>query len=192
MPDQDRAHRTRRDRNAQAEQLTDDPFVAPAWLLSGEPDDELLDFASDLPASDPTARTCLAARHQPLVPAQQRPRTHQEHRPGPARQRTAQRRKQHSISLAKLQRLGLSPQDRELVPQDQDLEFLRTRRPAAQHEQREQSARNQIHERRQHARPPTDGTPTVQRSVRDQAAPADRVFEPHAQRAAQWRQRRSG
>jgi len=111
--------------------------------------------------------------------AQQRPRTHQERRPGPARQRTAQRREQHSIRLAKLQRLGLSPQDRELVPQDQDLEFLRTRRPAAQHEQREQSAGNQIHERRQHARPPADGTPTLQRSVRDQTAPADRVFEPH-------------
>ena len=149
MPDQDRAHRTRRDRNTQAEQLTDDPLVAPARVLSGEPDDELLDFASDRRTSDPTARIRPTARHQPLVPTQQRPRTHQEHRPGPARQRTAQRRKQYSISLPKLQRLGLSPQDRELMPQHHDLEFLRTRRPAAQHDQREQSARNQIHERRQ-------------------------------------------
>src|SRR6266536_1453833 len=72
-------HRAWRNRNAKAEQLTDDPLVPPARVLPHEPDDELLDFVAYLRASDPTARIHPAARDQPLVPTQQRPRTHQEH-----------------------------------------------------------------------------------------------------------------
>src|SRR6266511_3444393 len=79
VPDQDRPHRAWRDRNAKAEQLTDDPLVPPARVLPREPDDELLDFVAYRRASDPTARIRPAARDQPLVPTQQRPRTHQEH-----------------------------------------------------------------------------------------------------------------
>ena len=55
VPDQDRPHRARRDHNADAVQLTDDPLVAPARVLPGEPDDELLDLVANRRPSDPSA-----------------------------------------------------------------------------------------------------------------------------------------
>jgi len=36
-PPQDRANRRRRDLHAQTRQLTDDPLVSPAWVLTGNP-----------------------------------------------------------------------------------------------------------------------------------------------------------
>jgi hypothetical protein len=57
-----------RDRDAEAEQLTDDPLVASARVLPREPDDELLDLVPNRRPTDPNARIRPAPRHQPLVP----------------------------------------------------------------------------------------------------------------------------
>ena len=128
MPDQDRPHRAWRHHKADAVQFTDDPLVAPAWVLPGEPDDEPLDLGVHRRPSDPSRRVRPATCHQPLVPTKQRPRTHHEHRPRSSRQHATHRRQQHPISLPKLGPLRVTPQDRELMPQHHDLERL-SRKP---------------------------------------------------------------
>jgi hypothetical protein len=62
-------------RDPEAALLTDDPPIAPSCVLPRETDDEGLDFAIDRWTAGPAMRVCPAARHQPLVPAQQRSRT---------------------------------------------------------------------------------------------------------------------
>jgi hypothetical protein len=98
-----------------------------------------------------------AARHQPLVPAQQRPRTDRESRPGPTRQRPTQRSQEQPVRLSQLRPPPLPAQDRELVPQHQDLQLLRPRRPTTEHHQPEQTANDHVRKRPQHAPPPPDG-----------------------------------
>ena len=105
----------------------------------------------------PAMRVCPAARHQPLVPAQQRSRTDRESRPRPARHRATQRRQEQPIRLSQLLPPRLPAQDRELVPQHKDLQLLRPRRTAADDNQFEQTANDQVRKRPQHTRPPTDG-----------------------------------
>jgi hypothetical protein len=57
-----------------------------------------------------------AARNKSGVPAQQRPRTDTEDRPGVARQRPAERREQDPVDGSVLRLARLPAQDRELVP----------------------------------------------------------------------------
>ena len=47
------------------------------------------------------------------------------------------------------------------MPQDKDLQLLRPRRTAADDDQFEQTANDQVRKRPQHARPPTDGKATL-------------------------------
>lgn len=82
----------------------------------------------------------------------------------------------------------LSAQDRQLLPQQEDLELLRTLRSAQQHNQLQQAAEHQIDERPNHAEPPDlkrrDAiAPTAKRSGQAR----DRVSEPHARASGSQR-----
>jgi hypothetical protein len=120
VADQDRADGTRRDRDAEPAQLTDDPPVAPGWVLARETEDEPLHLAIDRWPSRPMA-VCPAARHQTLVPAQQGSWANREDHPRAPRQHPTQRCKEHPIRRAHLRALHLAAQNRDLVPQHQDL-----------------------------------------------------------------------
>src|SRR6266516_1229481 len=79
--DQDRANRTRGERDAESAKLTNDPPVTPGWVLARKPKHQPLHVGIDSWPPWPPMRVRPAARHQPLVPAQQRARTDREDRP---------------------------------------------------------------------------------------------------------------
>src|SRR5439155_23483064 len=71
--------------------------------------------------------------------------------------RPTQRSQEQPVRLSQLRPPPVPAQDRELVPQHKDLQLLRSRRPATEQHQLEQTANDQVRERPQHARPPPEG-----------------------------------
>src|SRR5205814_10557451 len=108
------------DARTEAPPRTADAAIAPSCVLWRETDDERLDCASQRWTAGPAMRVCLAARHQPLVPAQQRSRTDGKGRPGRARQRSTQRRQEHPIRLLELRPPRLPAPAGGLMPQAKD------------------------------------------------------------------------
>ena len=119
-------------------QLTGDSPVAPVRVLAREAEDQL----SHRPVERRSAR--LAVRIRPVtgdeltVPAQQRLRLHREARPRLPGQHATQRRQQRTIRSVQLRFLGLPAQNRQLMPQNQDLELLRAARTPEKPYEREQ------------------------------------------------------
>jgi hypothetical protein len=74
---------------------------------------------------------------QPPMPAQERLRPHQERLPGATRQHPAERSQEKPVTRGELRPLHLPPHDRELVPQNQDLQLLRALAAPEQHDQLE-------------------------------------------------------
>jgi len=140
LADQDRADGTRSDRNTEREHLTDDPPVAPRGVLAREAEDEPLHLAIDRWPPQPPTRVRPAACHKALVPAQQRPRADREDVPGVSGQWATQRRQQKPVRLAQPRALPWAAQDRDLLPEHQDLQLLRARRARHEHHQLEQTA----------------------------------------------------
>jgi hypothetical protein len=81
-PEQDVAYECGRDINVEIAQLADDPHVAPAAVLAGDPQDQLADVAVDRWPARAAVRVRPAARKQPPVPPQQRLRLYRERAPG--------------------------------------------------------------------------------------------------------------
>src|SRR6266540_4134611 len=69
-------------------------------------------------------------------------------------------------------------QDREFVPQHKDLQLLRSRRPATEHHQLEQTANDEVRKRPQHAPPPPDADADATRPRPQRSPFPDQVFEP--------------
>jgi hypothetical protein len=78
--------------------------------------------------------------------------------PGAARQRPRECREKRPIHGPDRRPPRPSTQDRQLMPEQKDLEFLRTLRPAQQHDQLKQPAQSQINERPAHTHPSELGT----------------------------------
>jgi hypothetical protein len=74
---------------------------------------------------------------EPPMPAQQRFWPHQERLPRAARQHPAERRQEQPIARRELRPPHLPPQNRQLMPQHQDLQLLRAIAAPEQHQQRE-------------------------------------------------------
>src|SRR6266511_3423537 len=70
------AHGRRRNRDAEALELTDDSFVAPARVLARELHDQLAQRALKRPSSRAPVGVCPAARNELAVPAKQRSEEH--------------------------------------------------------------------------------------------------------------------
>ena len=120
---QHRADRGRRDPDTQADQLALDALIAPARVLPGQPDDQLLDLRVQRWPADPVwvgPRT----GDQPPMPAQQRLGLDQEARPMSPGQDATDRGKQRPVGGLQPGTWSLAAQDRELVAQHQDLEVL--------------------------------------------------------------------
>jgi hypothetical protein len=75
-------------------------------------------------------RISPAPPDQLTVPAQQRRRPHRQNRPSASRQRPRKRGEDRSIDGTQPRSPRLSAQNRQLVPEQQDLEFLRALRSA--------------------------------------------------------------
>ena len=122
---EDVAHRGRRDGDAELAQLADDPHVAPARVLARETHDQLAHLSADRRPAGTAVRIRPAAGDQPPMPAQQRLRPDQEDAPRAARQHPAQRRKQQPVVRLEPRPADLPAQDRQLVPEHENLELLR-------------------------------------------------------------------
>ncbi len=123
--DEDRPHRSRRNGDAEALQFADDPFVAPMRVLTCESKNKRVHGAIERRPSRPSVRIGPAPPDQLAVPAKQRRRAHRQTRPGASRQRSSERREDCSIDGLKRRSSRLPAQDRQLMPEHQDLEFLR-------------------------------------------------------------------
>jgi hypothetical protein len=158
-------HRRTRARCARASPRRRSPACAarrrsarsPAAVLARQPQDQGAHLSVDRwPAGTPV-RIRPMSGDEPPVPAQQRLRFHREGSPRATRHRPAERGQQQPIARRELRPPHLSPQDRQLVPQHEDLELLRALAAPEQHHQLEQTADEEVHHRHGQAQPPEDG-----------------------------------
>jgi hypothetical protein len=91
------ADRGRRDLHAKLLELAFDALVAPARILLGEADDELLDAVVERRSPLSMTRVGPGACNEAAVPAQQRLGLHEEARPAGPRQCPADRREQGTV-----------------------------------------------------------------------------------------------
>jgi hypothetical protein len=125
---------------SQAQEFAADSLVAPPRILRGEPHDQLLHLVRDRRSPHGHGRVGPPSAHHAPVPAEQRLRLDQEHRPAGPREVAAQRREQRAILGLQSWPRMLATQHRKLVAQHQDLDFLGLGRPAAQHDQLKDAA----------------------------------------------------
>ena len=133
---------------------------------------------ADRAAAAPAAGV-IAPIDQLAVPAKQRRRAHRPTRPGASRQRPGERGEDRSIDGTEPRSPRLPAQDRQLVSEQEDLEFLRALRSAQQHDQLNQTAERQIDQRPDHDNLRNQGTPKLSMSVPTRPPTANRVSEPH-------------
>jgi hypothetical protein len=97
VAEEDRPHRGRRNRDAEALQFADDSSVAPTRVLACERNNKRLQATIEPRPPGPPVRIRPAPPDQLTVPAQQRRRTHRQGRPGASRQRPRKRGEDRSI-----------------------------------------------------------------------------------------------
>ena len=100
---------------AETEQLAVDPLVAPSWVLASKPHHQLLHLLGYRRSSVGGGRVRPATGHHAPVPAQQRLRSHQEHRPARPWEQPAERREQCTILWLQAGPWMLATQHRKLV-----------------------------------------------------------------------------
>jgi hypothetical protein len=154
---EDRPHRGRRDTDAEASQFADDPPVAPGRVLACEPNNQHLYSTLERRPSRASVRIGPAPLDQLTVPAKQRRRTHRQTPPGAPRQRPRERCEDCPIHGPKRSSPRLAAQNRQLMPEHEDLQLLRALRSAQQHDQLKQPTERHIEERPNHPRPPESG-----------------------------------
>jgi hypothetical protein len=98
------ADRSRRDSYTRSLELALDALVAPARVLCGETDDQLLDLVVKRSSPLSMMRVGPSPGDEAAVPAQQCLRLHQEARPAPSRQCPADRREQRTVGGSSLGR----------------------------------------------------------------------------------------
>jgi hypothetical protein len=78
------------------------------------------------------------------MPVQERLRPHRDNVRRAARQHPAERRQQHSIVSPESRPPALAAKDRQLVPEHEDLEFLRSVASSDEHDQLQQAADDDV------------------------------------------------
>ena len=131
------AHQRRGNVDAELAELADDPGVPPARVLARQPHDQLPYLQRDRRPARPAVRIRPAASDQAPVPAQQRLWPNREPAPGAARRDPAERRQHEPVSRLESRPSDLPAQDRQLVPEHEDLELLRSISTGEQHQQRQ-------------------------------------------------------
>jgi hypothetical protein len=148
MTAQRRTDRGGRDLHTKPVELPLDALVAPAWVLPGQTDDQLLDLLIQWRSSRST-RVGPRAGDQPPMPTQQRVGLDEEARPADSGEDAADRGEQGAVSRLQPRAWNLAAQHAELVAQDEDLQVLAGVAAAEQGEQLD-GAQRQVGEFRQH------------------------------------------
>jgi hypothetical protein len=142
------------------------------WILAGEPKDQRPQRRVERRPAQFPLRIRPAARDQLTVPAQDGLGLDWQARPRRPRERTAQQRKQRPIRRRQSRPPGLPTQHSQLVPQQQEIKFLRPPPPRQQPHQREHVSSNQIHKR------PEQPGPSSADDTRGRNYPAQTEGEP--------------
>jgi hypothetical protein len=148
---QRRADRGGRDPHAEAQQLALDALVAPARVLPGQADEQLLDAGIERWPTRVAVRGGPGTGDQPAVPAQQRLGLHEEARPAGSGQRAADGGEQGAVGRLEPRPWNLAAEHGELVAEDEELQVLGGVAAGQQHEQLDGAAQRKVGELRQHA-----------------------------------------
>jgi len=127
-----------------------EPLVAPARVLCGQADDQLLHLEVERWPAGVAVRVGPRAGDQAPVPAQQRLGLHEEARPAGPGQHAADRGQQGAVCGLKPGTWDLPVQHRELVAEDEELQVLGGVAAGEQHEQLDGASECQVGELRQH------------------------------------------
>jgi hypothetical protein len=127
-------------RDAEALEFSLDALVAPAGVLLGQADDQLLHVLVECGAAWSTMRVGPGAGDQTAMPAQQRVRPDEEARPARSRQHATDGGEQGPVCRLQPGTWELATQHGELVAQDEDLQILGSFAAAEQGEQLDRAA----------------------------------------------------
>jgi hypothetical protein len=152
MAAQGRPDRGGQDLDAQPVELALDALVAPARVLSGKADDQLLDVLIERWTPTPAAGIGPGVGDQAAVPAQHGLGGDQEAGPVGSWQHAADRGEHGSIGRLQPRSMDLAAQHGELMAQHQDLEVLGGVAAGEQCEQLDGAAQGQVGESGQHAK----------------------------------------
>ena len=146
---EDTADRSCADAMAQTQKLALDAPVPPAGVLSGQLLDQFADLLRDRRASR-GFRIGPFVLDQPPVPREQGAGRHDPVQPKAAGQQPRERGDHGAISPVRLRTGDLTAQDRDLMPQHQNLRVLRGVAPREQRQPAEQPDHEQIDEAKDH------------------------------------------
>src|SRR5436190_681365 len=137
-----------------------DPPMAPARILPQEPQHQLPNLCRQARPSTLAYRLSPFPTNERLMPAQKRPRSHQEHASRRARQVTRRGRQQCPINRPEFWSHDLPAQDLELVAQHQQLDVFHMQSPTATNKRAEQRPHGKVEKRENHAADTPSPRPT--------------------------------
>ncbi len=145
---QDTSDRGRRDLIAELAQLALDAAKAPAWVLAGQTQDQLLalggQWRTTETATRATPKGIPLATDQLTVPTKDGLRADQEGRPGRSRQPAAERGQQQAIARLPARATGLALEDAKLMADKEYLGLEAGLRAAADEEEIEEQAEQTV------------------------------------------------
>jgi hypothetical protein len=124
-----------RDAQTKPDQFAPEALVAPAWVLPGQADDQVLELQVEWRSPGCAGRVGPGAGDQAAMPAQQRLRLDEAPRPARPRQDPAQRGEQGAVGGLEPGSRDLAAQCGQLVAKHQDLQVLGGIAVGAHHEQ---------------------------------------------------------
>jgi hypothetical protein len=107
-----------------AGQLADDPLIPPAWVLTGNPQNELADVRGDRGPAGTAPRVGPASPNKPAVPTKQCVRADEERLLAGSPQRPTGRSEEDTIDVLQTRAGDLSAKNRKLMSEHNDLELL--------------------------------------------------------------------
>ena len=149
---EDLPHRAGANPVAQPDQLAMDAPVAPGRVLRREPQHQRADLRGDARPARPTTGIRPAPSDQVAVPTQQRGRGDEERRPPRPRQQPRQRRQHHPVRGFQVNPGDLTPQDRDLMAQHENLDLVGAITPRNERQELQSEPDNPVPERHDHGR----------------------------------------
>jgi hypothetical protein len=162
------ADRARRDREAELVELAGDALVAPARVLTRQPQHKLARSAVDRRAPWPRARVGPSPPHKLAVPTQQRLRRDEQAMATRGRQQPACGGQQRPVTRSQLRALALTTQNLQLMAQQEQLDVLDVDASAPTKQQLQQRHEDQVHERKRPSHDPLRDRARRRRSTTDQ------------------------
>src|SRR6266536_1071448 len=157
---QDRANGGRRHRHAHTGELTNDPLIAPARILTSDSHHELVDVLGDSGPAGTASGVRPPSPNKPAMPAQYGVRANEQRLPGSTTQKAARRSEEETVGVLQPRTGDLTAKNRELVSQHHDLELLELTRTQTQCGHRERTPKQQIHHRHEQEQTPSTRTRT--------------------------------